>query len=731
MKMHLFYLVAFSFSITGWGMIPYMRFFRHEREPLERFLILQGCGLTMSWLFVFLISTIHILHPTLIHLWILAGFLIHLLLWRKEIYQGAWWVDIFSGFDDKYQKSLMILLASMSILAYCVFLFYAQAPTTTWDPLDYHYVMPSEWLRAGGFVNLPRIMYSNFPASVELIWLIGMALNGDILSNLLTWWMGILLGLTILLIGKKWFSPIAGWIGLTLFLALPIVYTEEMPGGVIDLAVFCFNLLTLHFAIQYAKNENREDFILAILFASNGLAMKHSSLLTSFFAACAILYILYKKNKDNAGFKKAFLFFLFSFTLAVPWYLKSFIYTGNPVYPFLEKIFHPDSKLTTDILYWSNPNFTRGIFDWITYWYRVVTDVSMTQFRFRLINGIYLGLLPFIYWAVRKKGYHRAFIAYSFFIIFLLIYQAPGEPRYMMAAWALLGIALAFGIYESGIMSDSTMRQLIPLALIVPITIMLIMCIHENRKKIDFILGNQDKRSYYMSNVFGYKLIDYMNTRTPENSVVIWCDPRVYLFEREYIPAYPFDSGDLPSWRKPTGEIVQGWRDIGATHLGFTMAANYRAWVVSVILTQAEIDGVKTGYMYVDDNLSPGYKYEENQKLMFSYIPMNPFTKNLGPLTRRALQLASYTTDGLDYVKKDGAMCYRADLDKLFKERNYDVDVIMMKKLLYIKHMEFLKPVQIAPTEGILFEIDYSKLEKVRMVADYSSGKMGTVPVNR
>ena len=128
--------------------------------------------------------------------------MIYILNWRKQVYKGAWWDEIFSDFNDLNIRSLIILLSSLSFLAYCIFFYITLAPTTTWDPLVYHYVMPSEWLAHGGFVNLPELMYSNFPASVELIWLAGMVLYDDILANHFTWWFAVLMGFTILHILK-------------------------------------------------------------------------------------------------------------------------------------------------------------------------------------------------------------------------------------------------------------------------------------------------------------------------------------------------------------------------------------------------------------------------------------------------------------------------------------------------------------------------------------------------
>lgn len=709
--MKILYLVAFIFALSGWGMLPYRIFIKQTRSLLERFLIFQAFGFTLSWLFIFLLASLHLLVPMLIHLWILTGCVIYLLLWKKEVFPGGWRDDIFDKETDSNIRALRVLFSSLIVVAYGIFFYFAFAPTTTWDPLDYHYVMPREWLSQGGFVDLPKLMYSNFPASVELIWLTGMVLFGEIVANLFTWWFGVLMGLTILLIGRKYFSPIAGWIGLALFLSLSIVYTEEIPGGVIDLAVFTFNLLCVYFAVRYSEDRNRENLILTIVFASNGLAMKHSAILSLVFAVLIILFSFIQKKDTIRGILTSILVIAASCILPLLWYIKSYIYTGNPVYPFLEGVFHPGTKNSIDILYWSNPNFTRDLSDLVTYWYNVITDVGMVQFRFRLINGIYLGLLPLVIWAIRKPGWHRAFISYAFFMIILLMYQAPGEPRYQLAAWAVMGIACVYGLFESGIMRDSTMRRLIPLTLIVPITIMMIMCVHENRNKNGYIWGTDSREVYYQKNVGVYPLIEYMNKKTDDNSLVVWCDPRVYLFERDYIPAYPFDVPLLPPWRENTETITAEFKTIGVTHLGFTMAANYRAWVTAVILEQAEIDNIHEGVMYVEDSFAPGYKYEEGKVLDFAFKPMDIRARAIGPLSPRALQLASYATHGIDYVKKDDLWQYRADLNILQAERADDIDVIMIRKLLEMRNDGFLKPVLALQTEGILFEMNYARLE--------------------
>jgi hypothetical protein len=59
--MKILYLAAFVFALSGWGMLPYKIFIKQNRTYLERFLIFQAFGFTLTWLFLFLLASLHLL----------------------------------------------------------------------------------------------------------------------------------------------------------------------------------------------------------------------------------------------------------------------------------------------------------------------------------------------------------------------------------------------------------------------------------------------------------------------------------------------------------------------------------------------------------------------------------------------------------------------------------------------------------------------------------------------
>ncbi|HQH74730.1 MAG TPA: hypothetical protein PK360_21825, partial [bacterium] len=89
------------------------------------------------------------------------------------------------------------------------------------------------------------------------------------------------------------------------------------------------------------KKSNRL-FILASVFCGMAMGTKFNGLLFGFvplWLFLAIRYFVWKKGSWRDGWVKLALFTGIAWCLYSPWMIKSFVYTGNPMYPMLEEIF--------------------------------------------------------------------------------------------------------------------------------------------------------------------------------------------------------------------------------------------------------------------------------------------------------------------------------------------------------------------------------------------------------
>ncbi|MEO7994987.1 MAG: hypothetical protein ABI743_11365, partial [bacterium] len=409
---------------------------------LERALLEIAAGTITTGLVLFGLAAVQLYNPEVLRVLYGVGLLAVLITDGRELLAqcGAGLLAL----SDQEWSPIERAVLPVIVLFLGLVCFYAGAPTTTWDPLDYHYELPRLWLLHGGFYKIDTLVYAHFPATTELHfgWL--MATANDIAANQYTILMLLGMLLAAVTLGVRYCSRQAAVVGLAALVGLPLIFTEQAQGGVIDCALTTFMLLALGRILRWADTRDSRQAWLAALLAGGAVATKHSGWLMGFFVVGVVLAVALRERRWQQGIRQGAMLGCAIFVVGLPWYAKSALFTGNPVWPFADHLFNQTPKGYADILYWSNPNFTRSLTNLITWWWEVTTHTSLTQYRFRLLTPVYLGLMPLLFGLFNKPGAHRTLLLFALLQCGLLLFQAPGEPRYMLTAWALLGMLMAY-----------------------------------------------------------------------------------------------------------------------------------------------------------------------------------------------------------------------------------------------------------------------------------------------
>jgi hypothetical protein len=275
--------------------------------------------------------------------------------------------------------ALIGALAALHLVAF----FYAFTPAAQSDALRYHLAAPQEWLKAGGLVYLPWNAFSNFPSTVEMLFLYGLGLGGDLLA---TGFHFLFLPLTTVAVGLLTREVLdeAGpgaetprFLGIRApLLAAAAWGSVPMAIGLagwafIDLAILFFTLGVIYFQLRWLRSARRIDWILSGLFGGLLVASKYTGVLTVVWGAALFLLaglpgFLKAENgerssgdidesgetptRPRSGFgralSRAVLFGLLAAALGAPWWIKSVVHTGNPVYPMAWSLFGKGGEWT-------------------------------------------------------------------------------------------------------------------------------------------------------------------------------------------------------------------------------------------------------------------------------------------------------------------------------------------------------------------------------------------------
>lgn len=250
----------------------------------------------------------------------------------KEI-KGNFWAQAF----------LFLVAAETAWILFLGYLF----PPYAWDSLAYHLTAAAAWLEADKIIITPHSLWANvYPLNTELLFTWNMLfLGNDIIVDLTQLGFALMGAGAVACLGRLVGLKIPGAVVAgSLFFLTPIVLVQAKTAYV-DVALASMFLISFYFSYRYAQEPRDVYLFLAGLGSGITLGMKSSAALyvtvNTFFILAGLrrYYRQRRKNCFSSCFKR-FGLFLFLVSLAGSfWYLRTWYYYGNPLYPFTVKLF--------------------------------------------------------------------------------------------------------------------------------------------------------------------------------------------------------------------------------------------------------------------------------------------------------------------------------------------------------------------------------------------------------
>jgi hypothetical protein len=221
---------------------------------------------------------------------------------------------------------LAALFALVSVLA--------PSDIADWDTLAYHLAVPKLWIEAGRIEYIPYIHHSNFPFTVDLLYVWGLRWGGE--AGAKAFQLGYLLIGTVLVFGvtRQRYGAVAGWWAAVAFATVPVVLWEA-GSAYIDLAhgLYAGGGIVLA-ALAVADPERRRLLVPAGLLLGFAAGSKYTGLQTIAAVGAVLVLAGFVRREAGAGFRQAVTVGALALLVAAPWYVKNVVNTGNPVYPF-------------------------------------------------------------------------------------------------------------------------------------------------------------------------------------------------------------------------------------------------------------------------------------------------------------------------------------------------------------------------------------------------------------
>jgi len=215
----------------------------------------------------------------------------------------------------------------------------ALAPVVDYDAVWYHLHFPRVFLAHGRLVDLRAEYVSLYPMMWELWFGYGLAVGGATTATLLH---SITLPLTAMVVfamTRRYAWPASPWFAAALFLTTPTVLWDATTPYV-DLAFTLHVAVALVALLRYHETERARWVVLAAIQLGFALATKHVGLIVLAIVCAGMLVARWQTGRRPwPAFRVAAALGAASLLVPLPWYIRAWQLTGDPVFPELFGIF--------------------------------------------------------------------------------------------------------------------------------------------------------------------------------------------------------------------------------------------------------------------------------------------------------------------------------------------------------------------------------------------------------
>jgi len=478
---------------------------------------------------------------------------------------------------------MLLFISAGSVL--WIVLTHALMPPHEWDEVAYHLALPKLYVQAHRVVYVPFIVHSNWPMNSEMLFSISLMWGSDIAPHLLMLGAAILMVWGLLVVAHRYFDDRVGVVAAALFLSVTLV--KRLAGtGLIDLAPGVYVLPAL-VALERWQQERHWPW-LALSGAYAGFAAG-SKLMGGAFPILVGLLLLAGELRQRPLQLKAILrygtlFGLAGLLVAGPWYLRSFLWTGNPIWPFAYNIIGGRNWDTLGDEYYYKESLLEGYTLFVpqspvgllqSFVYLLTRPAEMGGYAGGIGVVVPLGALgagalvrraPRLLWQslLVCAGFYLMWFA---FVSHQLRFLLPVVPLMALAA-AYLFVWLYGKVHGRWLQTGLLVGLLVIAFLEWP-------WVSEDERallasRMPYLLGQMSRDTWLDTQIDMMPLFRYANTQLPPDAQILLLpyENRAYYLDRDYIWGHPMSQRLIPFERfNSPVELATSLRRVGITHI--------------------------------------------------------------------------------------------------------------------------------------------------------------------
>jgi len=443
-----------------------------------------------------------------------------------------------------------------------------------WDGLAYHLAVPKMYLRHHSIFYVPFISHSNFPFLTEMLYTVGLGFGSTALAKLFHYAMYVIGALGILCICRRHVNPLAGTLGALIFICVPL-NVWEAGIAYADLTTAAYILLAVYALLNWEKEFSNPWLIMAGLMGGFALGTKALAIIPVVTLCAWVFIAALRRNGVKTALHASSLLCMVALVVGSPWYIKTYVYTGNPVYPFLYNIFGGKYWSSEAAHSYRNAQLEFGMGRGLGQFVMLPWNITMigSEFYdkgavvlFGLIGPAFLGFLGILAFqrSLTKPVVKSLLVAAIFTVCWFFLMQSS---RYLLSVIPLLCIAAG----SSASYAITEWRIARYFAVLLLILCVVIGAFTGTIAEYDcgrVVLGLESADEYLSRTLSIYAAEKSINENTPPNArIVLYDEVRGFYLDREYIWGNPGHHEIIPYNQLKNGDDLIDWlMNHGYTH---------------------------------------------------------------------------------------------------------------------------------------------------------------------
>ena len=503
----------------------------------------------------------------------------------RILYAGVWWVLIALGLwffrseiraliwrawrgiqeESQFQGravravSFWCFLASTGALGILTAL-----PPYGSDPLCYHLGLPKIFVERHTITYLTFTVNSLFPFLMEMLYTLGLLLRGPMLAQLFHWSFGVLAALATVSLAAPFVGTKLRWLPGIILLWTPGIF-HQMPVAATDVALAAFTLVGFTALLRGFEREKKAWFILSGIFFGFALSVKLIALLYVAAAACWwILMIFIEKKPLRSHIVLATFWCAAILLFSGIWYLRSYLYLGNPVYPYFSK------KVSGIEVGYNLAKHGRGkgILDFLFVPWNLTMSPESFGGRGNQWGPIFLAFLPGIFFVSRKNRKQLFQITLYAFLAGCFWFLGPQNQRFLFPVTPFLCLFVSRVIREWGIKSKDWLSRAFALTFLVVLGFQGLVSARYVSELAPHTLTAARRERFLAQEERSYEAAKWVNGETKSSDRILSQEIRVFYFVPEMVreDAFRRQTEYLTQFSTPEARL-EFLKKEGVTHL--------------------------------------------------------------------------------------------------------------------------------------------------------------------